>query len=134
MEEVGMENKKDTNTEIGNKEKKKRGRKKKGEEQEKKEIKDKNKFIIDVTKDSEDRDSIMNVLRQANDKNYGREILLKDIVMILLPKMTSKELEKLQENSLSDNEKIRKAHVEFNKKNNVELSFNEFLIKRLGIN
>jgi hypothetical protein len=113
--------------------KKKRGRKRKDEVKEKKEIKEQNKFIIDVGRNSEERELIMSVLRQANEKDFGKEIQLKDVLILLLPKLNSKDIEKLQENCLSDKEKIRMAHVEFNKKNNTELSFEEFLIKRLGI-
>lgn len=114
--------------------KKKRGRKRKDEVKEKKEIKDQNKFIIDVNKNPEEKELILNVLRQANEKDFGREIQLKDILILLLTKLNVKDIEKLQENCLTDRERIKKAHIEFNKKNNTELSFDEFLIRRLGIN
>ncbi len=113
--------------------KKKRGRKRKDEVKEKKEIKDQNKFIIDVNRNPEEKELILNVLRQANEKDFGREIQLKDVLILLMSKLNSKDIEKLQENCLSDKERIRKAHNEFNKKNNTELSFDEFLIRRLGI-
>jgi|APGre2960657468_1045069.scaffolds.fasta_scaffold09287_4 hypothetical protein len=118
---------------IGLETKKKRGRKKKDEIKDKKEIKDQNKFIIDVNRNAEEKELILNVLRQANEKDFGREIQLKDILILLLSKLNVKDIEKLQENCLTDRERIRKAHIEFNKKNNTELSFDEFLIKRLGI-
>lgn len=113
---------------------KKRGRRKKTDEKMRMEIKDQNKYMIDVAKDSELREMIVNALKLANNKDYGKEIQVKDVLEILLPKLTNKEIEKLQENSLTEKEKIHKAHIEFNKKNNLYLSFNEFLIRRLGIN
>lgn len=113
---------------------KKRGRRKKTDEKMRMEIKDQNKYMIDVAKDSELREMIVNALKLANNKDYGKVIQVKDVLEILLPKLTNKEIEKLQENSLTEKEKIHKAHIEFNKKNNLDLSFNEFLIRRLGIN
>lgn len=115
-------------------ERKKRGRRKKNEEQKEIEIKDQNKFMVDVSKDLNYKEQIINLLKQANEKEYGREIQFKDIVFILLSKVNQKDIEKLQENSLTDKEKVQKAHIEFNRKNNTNLSYEEFLIKRLGIN
>lgn len=112
---------------------KKRGRRKKADIQEKKELKDQSRFIIDVSGDLDAKDILMNVLKQANDKAYGREVNLKDLLLILLSKVTTKDIEKLQENSLTDKEKIQKSHIEFNRRNNSNLSFDEFLIRRLGI-
>jgi hypothetical protein len=121
------------NTNKGEKINKKRGRKKKTEIREKQNYKDQNKFIVDVTNEKESKENIIKVLEQVNDKSFGREINVKEILLILLPKLTSKEVERLQENSLSDKEKIQQAHIEYNQKNNSNLTFDEFLIKRLGI-
>jgi hypothetical protein len=121
------------NTNKGEKINKKRGRKKKTEIREKPNYKDQNKFIVDVTNEVESKECIVKVLEQVNDKSFGREINVKEILLILLPKLTSKEVERLQENSLSDKEKIHQAHIEYNQKNNSNLTFDEFLIKRLGI-
>ena len=112
---------------------KKRGRKKKTEVREKINYGDQNKFIVDVTNEKESKEVIIKVLEQVNDKSFGREINVKEILLILLKKLTNKEIERLQENSLSDKEKIQQAHIEFNQKNNTNLTFDEFLIKRLGI-
>ena len=112
---------------------KKRGRKKKTEVREKINYGGQNKFIVDVTNEKESKEVIIKVLEQVNDKSFGREINVKEILLILLPKLTNKEIERLQENSLSDKEKIQQAHIEFNQKNNTNLTFDEFLIKRLGI-
>lgn len=131
---VGMENIQEVEDKTRGMGIKKRGRRKKTDEKMRMEIKDQNKYMIDVAKDSELREMIVNALKLANNKDYGKVIQVKDVLEILLPKLTNKEIEKLQENSLTEKEKIHKAHIEFNKKNNLDLSFNEFLIRRLGIN
>lgn len=112
----------------------KRGRRKKGESIELTSNKDQNKYFIDVFKDPENKELVLNLLAQANNKEYGREIYFKDIVFAALPKLTTKDIEKLQELSLSEMEKVQRALDEFNKKNNQKLSLGEFLVKRLGIN
>lgn len=113
--------------------KRKRGRRKKDEAQEKYEPKDQNKYFIDVSKNKDQRELIQNILNQANNKNYGREIILKDLVLIALPKVTVKEIEKLQESSLSEMERVSMALDEYNKKAEVKLTLGEFLVKKLAL-
>jgi len=112
---------------------KKRGRRKKDEAQEQHEPKDQNKYFIDVSKNKEQRELIQNILNQSNNKNYGREIILKDLVLIALPKITTKEIEKLQESSLSEMERVSMALDEYNKKSEVKLTLGEFLVKKLAL-
>lgn len=77
---------------------------------------------------------ISNMLMQANQKDYGREVTFKDLVLAALPKLSQKDIEKLQENCLSEMEKVERALSEFNKKNETKLSMSEFLVRKLGIN
>jgi len=112
---------------------KKRGRRKKDEAQEQHEPKDQNKYFIDVSKNKEQRELIQIILNQANNKNYGREIILKDLVLIALPKITAKDIEKLQESSLSEMERVSMALDEYNKKSEVKLTLGEFLVKKLAL-
>ena len=130
----GEENK-TGNQELKNNEdpKRKRGRRKKDESQEQYETKDQNKYFIDVSKNKDQRDLIQNILNQANNKNYGREIILKDLVLISLPKITAKEIEKIQESSLSEMERVSMALDEYNKKSEIKLSLGEFLVKKLAL-
>ncbi len=123
------------NKELGKQEEiiKKRGRRKKDEAQEQHEPKDQNKYFIDVSKNKEQRELIQNILNQANNKNYGREIILKDLVLIALPKITVKDIEKLQESSLSEMERVSMALDEYNKKSEVKLTLGEFLVKKLAL-
>lgn len=112
---------------------KKRGRRKKDEASATSEAKDQEKFFIDVSKDKKQKDLIQSILNQANNKNYGKEIILKDLVLIALPKITPKEIERLQENSLSEMERVSRALDEYNKKAELKLTLGEFLVKKLAL-
>lgn len=114
--------------------KKKRGRRRKDEVVETVIQKDQNKFFVDVTKETENKELISNLLMQANQKDFGREVTFKDLVLAALPKLTQKDIERLQENCLSEMEKVERALAEFNKKNETKLSMGEFLVRKLGIN
>ncbi len=111
----------------------KRGRKRKELSEEEKNQKDQDKFFVDVSRDKEQRQLIQNLLAQANNKSYGREIILKDLVLIALPKLTTKDLEKVQEHSLSEMERVQRALDEHNKKAEIKLSLGEFLVKKLSL-
>ena len=113
---------------------KKKGRKKKEISEEINSNKEQNKFFIDVSKDSESKEIILNLLTQANSKSHGKEIILKDLVLMSLPKLTVKDIEKIQENSLTGMEKVERALDEYNKKSETKLTLEEFLVKKLGIN
>jgi len=113
--------------------KKKRGRKRKNENVLIEENKNRNKYFIDLTKDLESKELINNLINQANKKDFGRKIDLKDLIIFALPKLNIKDLERIQENTLSPIDKLRRAHVDYNQKNQIQLSFNEFLIKKTGI-
>ena len=114
--------------------KKKRGRKRKDEVVENVIQKDQNKFFVDVSKETENKELISNMLMQANHKDFGREVTFKDLVLASLPKLSLKDIEKLQESCLSEMEKVERALSEFNKKNETKLSMGEFLVRKLGIN
>ena len=113
---------------------KNKGRKRKEMSEEINSNKEQNKFFIDVSKDSESKEMILNLLAQANSKSYGKEIILKDLVLMALPKLTVKDIEKIQENSLTGMEKVERALDEYNKKSETKLTLEEFLVKKLGIN
>lgn len=118
-------------------EKKKRGRKKNTEEKIKEneinEQNDKSKFFIDVSKEVETKELINKLLIEANNKSFGREIVLKDLIIASIPKLTSKDIERIQENALTDMEKIERLLIEHNEKNKTNLTLPEFLVKKLNI-
>lgn len=111
-----------------------RGRKAKNQKKEFVFNKDQTKFFVDLSHDKVELSLIIELLGKANQKDYGREINFKDLVLFSVTKLTDKDLEKIQETTLSDMEKVERALIEFNKKNNSNLSLGEFLVKRLSIN
>jgi hypothetical protein len=112
--------------------KKRRGRKKKSETNEK-ENRDQKKFFVDASKDEAERELIIKLLEEANNKNFGRKIILKDLVYYALPKLNQKDIEKIQESALSEMEKVERALAAYNEKNEIKLGLGEFLVKKLGI-
>jgi hypothetical protein len=119
-------------------EKKKRVREKKKMEEEKNVISndenvEKSKFFIDVSKEFETRDLIAKLLQEANNKSFGREIVLRDLIIAALPKLTNKDIERIQESALTDMEKIERLLIEHNEKNKTTLTLGEFLVKKLNV-
>jgi hypothetical protein len=137
--EVVMENvisEYQNNNEVLGKKKEKKIKKIKGEEKSAvKEVKinEKGKFFIDVSKEVETRDLIGKLLSEANNKIFGRGIILKDLIMLSLPKLTPKDIERIQETALTDMEKIERLLVEHNEKNKTAVTLGEFLVKKLNI-
>lgn len=132
------------NSELGTGigEEEKEGKKKVGRRKKTEEIKnevgldensEKSKFFIDVSKEIETRDLIAKLLSEANNKSYGRPIVLKDLIIASIPKLTPKDIERIQENALTDMEKLERLLIEHNEKNKTNLSLPEFLVKKLNI-
>lgn len=97
--------------------------------EDKEEYKDsQDKFFIDVTKDQEAKEMVTKLLGEANNKSFGRQIILKDLVLVALPKLTGKDIEQIQNNVLSNLEKIKKQCFEYNQKNKTDLDLGEYLV------
>ena len=92
------------------------------------------KFIIDLAKEKKSLEIVFKLLEVANEKDYGNEITFKELAIFALEKITPKDIERIQEQSMSDMEKVERTLNEFNLKNNTKLSLGEFLIKKLNIN
>lgn len=114
-----------------------RGRKKIKEETK---IEDKKKFFLDYSKDEKNHQQICEILREANkselgvnNKKLGREILIKDIVDYLLPRVTKKDIEAIKEMGLGLMDKVELQYLQHIKKNNLKISFEEYLAKELKI-
>ena len=112
---------------------KKRGRKPKNFKKEFELNRGQTKFFVDLSKDKDSLAKVFNLLEEANKKESGREINFKDLSLFALEKLTSKDIEKLQENSLSKRERLEIAWKEFNQKNKQSLSFDDFLMKKVGL-
>lgn len=113
---------------------KKKGRRPKNQISEYVLNKEQSKFFVDLSNEKVELDLIFGILEKANQKDQGREITFKDLVLFSVTKITDKDLEKIQESTLSDMEKVERALIEYNKKNNLNLTLGEFLVKRLSIN
>ncbi len=113
---------------------KKRGRKPKNQTRETLINKEQSKFFVDLSNEQESLSLIFDFLLKCNEKNYGRPILFKDICIYAISKLTDKDVDKIQEVSLSEMEKVQRALDDYNKKNGQKLELGEFLVKKLGIN
>ena len=112
---------------------KKRGRRPKDYKEEYQLNRDQTKFFIDLTKDKENLEKIFNLLESANQKEHGREITFKDIALYGIAKISNKDIDKIQESSLSEMEKVKRLLSDYNKKNGTNLDLGEFLVKKLSI-
>jgi len=113
---------------------KKRGRKTKNQTKEVQLNQEQTKFFVDLTHEQESLSLIFDLLRKCNEKDYGRPILFKDLCLYAVSKLTEKDVDKIQEQSLTEMEKVQRAFDEHKKKTGQDLSFGEFLTKKLGIN
>lgn len=112
----------------------KRGRKKTTKNsEEKNELDSQYKFFVDLRHDKDVLEQILKMLKTVNDKNYGREITFRDLAILAVPKLTAKDLEKIQECSLSEMERVQRLLDEHNQKNETKLTLGEFLVKKLNI-
>jgi len=114
-------------------EEKKRGRKRKEKEGEERKEEQKNKFFVDLGNDQDVLLLIKKLLVEANNKSYGREIIFRDLIIHALPKLNSKDVEKIQDQSLTEMERVKRLLDEHNEKNKTTLSLGEFLVKKLSI-
>ncbi|RZF20622.1 hypothetical protein DAY19_11595 [Halobacteriovorax vibrionivorans] len=112
---------------------KKRGRRPKNEKKEYQLNKEQTKFFVDLSNDNESLETVFNVLEQVNQKEYGRDIIFKDLALYGLSKLNEKDIEKIKDSSLNEMERVERALVEHNKKTGNSLNMGEFLIKKLGI-
>ena len=113
---------------------KKRGRRPKNEKREYVLNRDQTKFFIDYGDNKKELGFVFDLLSMANNKNYGREILFKDLAFYAIAKLNDKDIERVQEGSLGEMERVQRALDDFNKKNQKSLTLGEFLIKKLNIN
>ena len=112
----------------------KRGRKKRENSQEEVMNEDQQyKFFVDLRHDKEVLEQILKMLKDVNNKPYGKEITFKDLALYSVPKLLLKDLVKIQESSLNEMERVQRLLDEHNEKNKTNLSLGEFLVKKLNI-
>lgn len=127
---ISKENNQEVKLEIN---KKKRGPKKNGELREIK-LSESGRYYVDVSDNQEVQELIKKMLTDANNKTFGQKITLREVIILALSKINSKDIEKLQEASISKREKVQRALDDYNSKNEVKLKMEDFLLKRLGLN
>lgn len=88
----------------------------------------KEKFFIDLSRDEKGKELINNILAEVNSKKFGREIILKDLVLVALPKLTPKDFDTIRSNSLSDYEKMEKECFEYNLKNGTSYDLGYYFV------
>lgn len=111
-----------------------RGRKKKENTREESNVEDHQyKFFVDLRHEKDVLEQILKMLKEANNKPYGKEITFRDLAVYAVPKLTTKDIEKIQEGSLTEMERVQRLLDEHNEKNKTSLSLGEFLVKKLNI-
>jgi hypothetical protein len=111
-----------------------RGRKKRENTREECNVEDHQyKFFVDLRHEKEVLEQILKMLKEVNNKPYGKEITFRDLAVYAVPKLTTKDIEKIQEGSLSEMERVQRLLDEHNEKNKTSLSLGEFLVKKLNI-
>lgn len=90
------------------------------------------KFIADLSDDEDQRQLVIDCLSKANQKDFGREILFRDVVNFAFSKLTDKDFVKIHECSLSSKEKALRVVSEYNQKHGTNLSLEEFILLRDG--
>lgn len=91
------------------------------------------KFFVDLRHEKEVLEQVLKTLKDANNKTYGREILFRDLAIYAVPKLTTKDIEKIQESSLTEMERVQRLLDEHNEKSKTHLSLGEFLVKKLNL-
>lgn len=119
---------------VGKVRKEKRGLKSKIKNKEYVVNREQTKFFVDMGNNKNMLESVYNLLAKTNKKEFGREIIFKDLALFGLSKISDKDIEKIKEESLSEMEKVNLSCIEHNKKTGQELSLGEFLVKKLNIN
>jgi hypothetical protein len=122
-------NKREKNKEEGE-EKKRRGRKR---IKEKTTINDQKKFFVDYSTEPEKHELVVKLITQANQKKHGREVVFKDLVDVALAKLSSKDIERVQEETLGEMDKVQMLLEKHNEKHGTSLNMGEFLVKQLKI-
>ena len=115
------------------KDEKKKGLKTKNDKDGFKTNKEQIRFLVDIGKDTDVQRKIFELLEKANNKEYGREITFKDLAILGITKISSKDIEKIQEGSMTEMEKVERVFNEYKLKTGEAITLGEFLVKKLNI-
>lgn len=111
----------------------KRGRRPKNQKREYVLDRSQMKFFVDLSKEKESLDLIFDLLEKANTKEFGREVIFKDLALYALSKLTDKDLLKVQEVTLSKEEMLERIVRDYNLKHGTSLSREDYFLMKEGI-
>ena len=107
---------------------KKRGRRKKNELCEYELNKSQTRFVVELKEDNKSLVKIQEILVKANKKVFGRDISFTDVVIYLTSKLGDKDIEKIQEKSLSVKDKLMRDHGRYIEKTGKKIEFWDYLV------
>ncbi len=66
------------------------------------------RFRVDLENNLKVLGKVFDLLERANNKDYGREITFKDLLILGITKLNSKDIEKIQEASMTKMDKLER--------------------------
>lgn len=91
------------------------------------------RIVISLEDKDDEKALILDLLRKANDKEYGDEIKPQDLFLMGLKGLTDKHIDKLKEQSITPKQRLIKAYNEAVTNDNFKGSLEEFLCIRAKI-
>ena len=98
-----------------------------------KKVKKRKRIVVDYTNDPSGLEAVEKLLKEANDRPHGREVIAKDLVGYALGKIGPKDIQKIRSLTLGEMDKVRLLLERHNAKNGTQLTLGEFLVKQLKI-
>ncbi|MCK5074436.1 MAG: hypothetical protein KAQ98_13480 [Bacteriovoracaceae bacterium] len=91
------------------------------------------RFTVDLSNEKKSLEVVFKLLEQANKKDYGREIDFRDLAIYGINKLGQRDVEKIQEASMSEMEKVERLFNEHKTKHGGDMTLGGFLVKKLNI-
>jgi len=115
------------------KEEKKKSRKSKNDKDGFKINKEQTRFIVDLGSDVENLGKIFEQLEKANNKEYGRKISFKDLAVYGITKIKPRDIEKIQESSMTKMEKVERVFNAYKSRIGEGVTLEKLGAKKLNI-
>lgn len=91
------------------------------------------KFYVDLRKDRKSLELVYSLLKKTNEKDLGSEVTFTNLVVYALKKLTKKDIEGIQNESLASMDLVQKQLKIYNEKNKTSLDLGEFLVQQLKL-
>lgn len=88
------------------------------------------RIVLSLDGKDEEKALISDLLKRANEKDYGEEIKVQDLIIMGLKSITDKSIERLKEQSITPKQRLEKAFNDAVKNENFKGSFEEYLCIR----